>query len=88
MNALQRAEDEMRKAVSGHDASAQQRAAQQLAEAEALMKNGEHQQAGGTLSELAKQAEQIANRQREYCKATAAIVRRTARVGPSTQRQQ
>lgn len=68
MNALQRAEDEMRKAVSEHDASARQRAAQQLAEAESLMRNREHQQAGGGVSEMAQQAQQIADRQKEIQK--------------------
>jgi hypothetical protein len=68
MQALQRAEDEMRKSVSGHDASAQRRAAQQLAEAESLMKNRQHQQAGGTVSEMAQRAQQIADRQKEIVK--------------------
>lgn len=63
--ALKRAEDEMRKAVSTHDASAQRRAADQLAEAASLLKNREHAQAGNSLADLAKRGEQIAQKQRE-----------------------
>lgn len=64
-NAMQRAEEEMRKAVSEHDRTAQQRAASQLAEAEAALTNMLHQQAGNSLAGLSQQAEEIAGAQKD-----------------------
>lgn len=65
LESLRRAEDEMRKAVSQHDASAQQRAAAQLAEAEDSLNRALHQQAGSSVAEMADKAQQIANAQRD-----------------------
>jgi hypothetical protein len=64
-SALQRAEEEMRKAVSDHDRTAEQRAASQLADAEAALNNMLHQQAGSTMAGLSQQAQQIADAQKE-----------------------
>lgn len=64
-NALERAEDEMRKAVSDHDATAEQRASSQLAQAESALNNMLHQQAGGSLAELSDRAQQIADAQKD-----------------------
>ena len=64
-DALQRAEDEMRKAVSAHDPTAQQRAANELAEAQRVMNNAMHQQAGNSVADLAQKAKEIADAQRE-----------------------
>lgn len=64
-DALKRAEDEMRKAVTSHDASAQRRAAEQLAEAATLLKNREQTQAGSSVAEMAQRGQQIAKDQRE-----------------------
>jgi hypothetical protein len=63
--ALQRAEDEMRKAVSDRDASARQRAASQLREAQGLLNSMMSGQAGSSMSEMANRAEEIANAQKE-----------------------
>ncbi len=64
MNALQRAEEQMRQSVSGHDATAQQRAAAQLREAQELLNKTLHQQAGSSVSDLAGRAQEIANAQK------------------------
>ncbi len=64
-DALQRAEDEMRKAVSTQDASAQRRAAQQLAQAATLLKDQERTQAGNSVADMAQRGQQIAKEQRE-----------------------
>ncbi len=64
-NALQRAEDEMRKAVSDGDTAAQQRASAQLRQAENLLNEMQRQQAGKSVEQLAQQAQAIANSQRE-----------------------
>ena len=64
-NALQRAEEEMRKAVSDRDASAQQRASADLRQAEVMLRNMLHQAAGSSVSDLTKRAQDIANAQRE-----------------------
>ncbi len=65
MNALQKAEEEMRKAVSDHDATAEQRAAAQLREAQDLLNNMLHRQAGSSVSDMAQRAQEIANAQRD-----------------------
>ena len=64
-NALQRAEEEMRKAVSDRDATAQQRASAELRQAEETLRNMLHDAAGDSVSDLAKRAQDIANAQRE-----------------------
>ncbi len=64
-DALTRAEDEMRKAVSTGDSAAQQRAAGQLAEAQRELTSALHKSAGGSLSDLSRQADSIANAQRD-----------------------
>jgi hypothetical protein len=64
-DALKRAEDEMRQAVSSHDASAQRRAAQQLAEAATLLKNQAQAQAGNSVGEMARRGQEMARQQRE-----------------------
>ncbi len=63
-NALERAEEQMRKAVSEHDATAQQRAAAQLREAQDVLKNMLQQQTGSSVSDLAERAQQIAAAQK------------------------
>ncbi len=63
--AMQRAEEEMRKAVSNHDGTAEQRAAAQLQEAQEMLRQMLHQQAGSSVSDLAHDAQQIAEAQRE-----------------------
>jgi hypothetical protein len=65
VRALQRAEDEMRKAVSSHDATAQQRASDELAEAQRLMNDALHQQAGNSVADLAQKAQELANAQHD-----------------------
>ncbi|MBV9406210.1 MAG: hypothetical protein JO211_12770, partial [Acidobacteriaceae bacterium] len=65
MNALQGAEDEMRKAVSDHDHTAQQRASNQLRDAEKALNDALHQQAGNSVSDLAQRAQEIAGAQRD-----------------------
>jgi hypothetical protein len=66
MQALQRAEDQMRKAVSEHNSSAQQEAASQLQKAQDLMNGMQRQQAGDSLSDLARQAEAMAQQQKDF----------------------
>jgi transcriptional regulator of heat shock response len=68
MEALRRAEDEMRKAVSGHDATAERRAAEQLAEAQNLLNKALGTQAGNSASEMAQRAQEIASAQRELAR--------------------
>ncbi|HEX4747910.1 MAG TPA: hypothetical protein VH302_00075 [Bryobacteraceae bacterium] len=63
--ALQRAEEEMRKAVSDRDSTAQQRASADLQEAEQTLRNMLHDQAGSSVSGLSNRAQDIANQQRE-----------------------
>ena len=63
--ALDRAEEEMRNSVSKHDKSAGARAADHLRQAQQLMAEALQKQAGGTMSDLAGKAEQIASAQRE-----------------------
>lgn len=65
LESLRKAEDEMRKAVSEHDASAQQRAAAQLAGAQDTLNRALHQQAGTSVAEMAEKAQQIASAQRD-----------------------
>ncbi|HEX3685491.1 MAG TPA: hypothetical protein VHU83_23355 [Bryobacteraceae bacterium] len=64
-NALQRAEEEMRQAVSDHDRTAEQRAESQLAEAQNALNNMLHRQAGSSLGEMSQQAQQIADAQKD-----------------------
>ena len=64
-SALQRAEEEMRKAVSDHDATAEQRAASDLQQAQEMLRSMLHDQAGSSVSDLAQRAQDIANQQRE-----------------------
>lgn len=63
--ALDRAEEAMRQSVSNHDKAAGARAAEQLKQAQQLMAQAFQKQAGGTMSDLANRAEQIASTQRE-----------------------
>jgi hypothetical protein len=65
LDSLRQAEQEMRNAVSNHDASAQQRAAARLAEAQELLNNALHQQANTSVGDMADKAQQLANAQRE-----------------------
>ena len=64
-SALQRAEDEMRKAVSDHDRTAEGRAAAELAEAQKFLNDALHQQAGTSVSDLARRAQELANAQKD-----------------------
>jgi hypothetical protein len=66
MQALQRAEDQMRKAVSEHDPAAQREAANQLQHAEDLMNQMQRQQEGGSLADLNARAQDLDRRQREF----------------------
>jgi hypothetical protein len=68
MEALRRAEDEMRKAVSGHDSTAERRAAEQLAEAQNLLNKALGTQAGNSASEMAQRAQEIASAQRDLAR--------------------
>jgi hypothetical protein len=63
MNSLRRAEDEMRKAVSEHDATAQRRAASELAQAENLLNKALHNQTGNSVADLARKAQELADSQ-------------------------
>jgi hypothetical protein len=65
MNSLQRAEDEMRKAVSNQDATARQRASAELQQAQDLLNQMLHQQNGNSVSDLAQRAQEVANAQKE-----------------------
>jgi hypothetical protein len=65
MSALDRAEEEMRRSVSERDRTAEQRAQDQLAQAENALSNMLHQRAGGSLSEMSQQAQQIAEAQKD-----------------------
>ncbi len=62
---LRRSEDEMRKAVSDKDAAAQQRAAENLAQAENTLNKAMQQQADGSVAGMSQRAQQMANEQRE-----------------------
>jgi hypothetical protein len=64
-NALQRAEDEMRKGVSERDPTAQQRAAAQLRQAQDALSAMQRQQTGKSVDDLAHRAQEIANGQRD-----------------------
>jgi hypothetical protein len=64
-NALQRAEDEMRKGVSEGDSTAQQRATAHLREAQDALSAMQRQQTGKSINDLAQRAQEIANRQKE-----------------------
>jgi len=64
-DALARAEEEMRKATNTQDPSSRRKAAEQLAEAAAFLKNRQQSQAGSSVSEMASRAQRIANEQRE-----------------------
>ncbi len=64
-NSVRQAEDEMRRAVSQGDQSAQQRAAGQLAEAQRNLSAALHRNAGNSLADLTQQAQSIARAQRE-----------------------
>lgn len=65
-NALQRAEEEMRSTVSQHDASAQQRAAADLQAAEQQLREMQRQQAGNSISNLAAQAQDMLEHQKDF----------------------
>jgi hypothetical protein len=65
MNALSKAEDEMRNAASKSDAAAQQRAANQLAQAQEAMRDMLHQQAISNLGDLAERARQLSATQKD-----------------------
>lgn len=65
LDSLQRAENEMRDAVSRGDRSAQTRAAEQLAQAQDAVSKMLHQQTGAGISDLAEEARQLAERQKQ-----------------------
>jgi hypothetical protein len=65
MEALRRSEDEMRKAVSDKDAAAQQRAAENLAQAQSALSKGMQQQADNSVAGLSQKAQEMANAQRD-----------------------
>lgn len=65
MDALAKSEDEMRNASSKGDASAQQRAANQLAQAQSAMRAMLKQQANSGLADLAQKASQLAGTQKD-----------------------
>jgi hypothetical protein len=65
MDALSKAEEEMRNAASSKDASAQQRAANQLAQAQSLMRDMLKQQADNGLSDLAQKARELSASQND-----------------------
>jgi len=65
IEALQRGEDEMRKAVTDRDATAQQRAAAHLREAQELLDKMLHDRAGDSVADLAQRAQAIADSQRQ-----------------------
>ena len=64
VQALEQAEQEMRKATDGHDPGAEQRAAEQLARAQEALNRALHQQAGMSVAEMMRQAQQLAEAQR------------------------
>ncbi len=64
-NSLQRAMDEMRKATSQQDRTAQEHAAQQLAEAENRLRNMLHQEAGSSVGDLRRKADELARTQKD-----------------------
>lgn len=68
MDALRRAEDEMRKAVSEHDPGAEQRAASELQQAQNLLRGMSQQRAGDSLSDMAQRAQQLAQHQEDFAK--------------------
>lgn len=63
MKALEEAEDQMRQAVSNHDGTAQQRAAARLRDAEELLNQTLHRQAGNSVADLAQRAQAMARTQ-------------------------
>ncbi len=65
LDSVRRAEDEMRDAVSRGDRSAQSRAAQQLAQAQDALSKMQHQQNGNNMSDLAQQAHQLTEQQKQ-----------------------
>jgi hypothetical protein len=64
MEALRRSEDEMRKAVSEQDPSAQKRAAENLAQAEDLLNKALQKQADSSIAGLSQKAQEMADQQR------------------------
>jgi hypothetical protein len=79
---LQRAQDEMRKAVSQHDAGAQQRAASDLQAAENRLRNLQQRQAGDSVDELAAQAQQMLQQQKDFSNRVRQAASQAARSGP------
>jgi hypothetical protein len=65
MNSLRQAEEEMRSAVSNHDAAARQRAANELAQAQNILRDLARQQAGNGLSDLTAKARDLAANQKD-----------------------
>ncbi len=65
-NALQRAEEEMRNAVSQHNQGAQGRASADLQAAVNQLRNMQQQQSGDSLSDLAGKAQQMAQQQKDF----------------------
>ena len=69
IDALSKAEDEMRNAASkGGDQAAQQRSANQLSEAQKSLRDMLHQQASGSLGDLAERSSQLAASQNDLAK--------------------
>jgi hypothetical protein len=66
MDALKRAQQDMRDAVSNHDESAQQRAASELQTAQNLLSTLGRQQAGSSLSNLNEEAQKMVERQKDF----------------------
>lgn len=62
--ALQQAEQEMRQAAGGKNPGAEQRAAEQLARAQEALDSALHRRAEASLSDLTRQAQQLADAQR------------------------
>ncbi|MBV8573200.1 MAG: hypothetical protein JO319_21470 [Acidobacteriaceae bacterium] len=83
MESLQRAEDEMRRAVSDHDGTARQRAAAQLAQAQDALNGALQQRAGSSISEMADRAQQIANKQAELARRMKALYGPGSKSNPS-----
>lgn len=65
LDAMQRAEEEMRTAASHGDKAAQARAAGQLAQAQDAISKMLHEQSASSLSELSEQARQLAEQQKQ-----------------------
>jgi hypothetical protein len=68
MQSLQKAEEEMRRAVTDRDSTARQRAAAQLADAQNALNSALQQRAGNSVSDMAERAQQISNAQQDLAR--------------------